>query len=87
MLQMRNEALGWAISSPVIAQCPAWQPSPRKKDKELWAILVIVILFIAINIAVPYVLYMMVMGFGDEPEDVPYSSIMTSESGSPTRKR
>ncbi len=73
--------------SPVTAQCPAWQPSPKSKNEELWVIFVIVILFVVVNIAVPYLLYMMVMGFDDGSEDIPYASIMTSESGSPHQEK
>lgn len=80
-------------SSPVIAQCPAWQPSPKRKNEGLWVIFVIVILFVVVNIAVPYLLYMMVMGFDygmgfdDGSEEIPYANIMTSETGSPHQEK
>ena len=56
-------------------------------DEELKVVLVIVILFIAVNIAVPYVLYMMVMGFDGGSENPPTASIMVSDSGSPHQEK
>jgi hypothetical protein len=72
---------------PATIQYPSWQPIPNKKNEELWVILVIAILFIAVNIAVPYVLYMMVMGFGEELEDTPIAILSVSDSGLPHQEK
>lgn len=56
-------------------------------NEELSVVLVIVILFIAISIAVPYVLYMMVMGFDGGSETPPTASLVVYDSGSPHQEK
>lgn len=56
-------------------------------NEELSVVLVIVILFIAISIAVPYVLYMMVMGFDGGSGNPPTASLVVYDSGSPHQEK
>ena len=56
-------------------------------NEELSVVLVIVILFIAISIAVPYVLYMMVMGFDGGSGTPPTASLVVYDSGSPHQEK